>query len=172
MSNQPKFLRDDRMVRIAAYHSVLMHVWLGTATPDAMREVCELELEFAKQQRDRKYALISVVRLPNITGFGADARRELEIRMQKIEPFLGASVTLLPTHSLAASIVRAIITGLSLVARSRAPNTVVATVEEACAWLAPRIAKPLRGEPIGVADLRLVLDRAIAGPTVSLSTRP
>lgn len=172
MPTEPSFLRDDRIVRIAAYHSVLIHVWLSTTTPEVMREVCDLEINFAKQQRDRKYALVSIVKMPSISDFGAEARRELESRMQRIEPYLGASVTMLPTHSLAASIVRAIITGLAFVARPKAPTTVVSSVEEACAWLAPRLAKPVRGDAVGFADLRLAFDRAIAGPPVSPSKRP
>jgi hypothetical protein len=151
-------MRDDGYLRVGAWNSVLIHVWLGTSTAAVMREVCQQELEFAKRQPDKKYALVSVVRLPSISDFSADTRKALEARLATVDPYLLASITLLPSHSLASSIVRGIITGLALAAPSKVPAKVVATPDDAVAWLAPRLPRSNR---LTANELLSVLEQTI-----------
>jgi hypothetical protein len=157
MALEPTIFRDDEVVRAGSWNGVLFEVWRGTATAEIIREFCQLEIDYAKKQPSRKFALFSVVRVPSYSDFGAPARKELETRMQKIDPFMAASVVLLPTQSFGASIVRGIITGLALLARSKVPSTVTASPDEGCAWLAPHLASAKPGEPIAAADVRRAL---------------
>ena len=161
MTTDPFILRDDAVVRIGAWNSVLFQIWRGAATPSTMREVCDLELDYAKKQPRKKFALVSIVRVPSYRDFGSESRHELEKRMQKVDPFLLASVVLLPTQSLGAAIVRAIITGLALLNRSSIPSTVTGSADEACSWLALHLPPTRATQATGAADVRLAFDKVM-----------
>jgi hypothetical protein len=159
---EPYVLRDDPIVRITAWKGVLFNVWFGASTPEVMREISHLEVEFAKKQEDRKFALVSIVRMMNITDFGPEVRKALQVRMQRIDPYLAASVTVLPSNSIASSIVRGIITGLSLVVPSKMPTAVLPTTDDACSWLVQHLPRASRAS---AEDLKRAL-----GMTMALSS--
>jgi len=150
-------VHEDAVVRAATWGGVFFEVWRGAALPQHFRDVGKLMLAYATAQDDGRMALVSVVRMANVTGFDRAARQELEARSRVIDPRLRASAVVLPASGFAASVVRGVITGLAMISPSKVPTKIAATPAEAFDWLAPRL-PPRGGRPVPAADIHRVCE--------------
>jgi hypothetical protein len=159
----PALLFADDVVRAGASHGVMFEIWTGSSSPQHFRELGKLQIEYAHTQPDKRFALVSVVRVTSFGRFEGQLREEVQARSDKAEPYTRATVVVLPTAGFAASVVRGILTGLQLVKPSKAPTATFGSLEDGCAWLAPKL--PLEaGRRILASDL-VAACGVIAGST-------
>ena len=112
--------------------------------------------------------MVSVVPVANILDFSSEARRELESRTKRLEPYMRASVAIVPSRGFAASIVRGILTGLVRLSRAKLPTLVTGSTAEGLAWLSAQILVE-DGELVPADDLRGAYDHV---ERVALGPRP
>jgi hypothetical protein len=102
-------------------------------------------------------------------------RRAVEDRARALDSKVRASAIVLATPGFVASILRGLITGVSLMSRTRVPMKIVASHEEALMWLAGELPRR-NGRAITGGELWMVLAPLLAErparPSVSASMPP
>jgi hypothetical protein len=157
MTGAPTILHDDDRVRVAAWRDVIFEAWRGGATAQLFRDLRRIEIDYASSQPDRKASVFSIIPVEGIGLMDADARGELDARIKAVEPYLRATVILMPASGFAASIVRGIIAGVAQLTSRKVPMKVVASPEEGVRWLVPLLPAP-GGDRISAIDLRRAYD--------------
>jgi hypothetical protein len=157
MTAAPTILHDDDKVRVAAWGDVLFEAWRGGATAQLFRDLRRIEIEYASSRPDRKASVFSIIPVAGISLLPADARSELDARIKAVEPYLRATVILMPARGFGASIVRGIIAGVAQLTSRKVPMNVVASPEEGIRWLVPLLPAP-GGDRVSPVDLRRAYD--------------
>ena len=127
-------LHEDDSLSIAVVGPILISVWRGSATVEAIRILGRYEEELARKWND-KLAILSVIEtVRTFAGFSADARAEVN----RVAVAMAAK-TLCLAHvyedtGFIASIVRAILSSVKSEARLHHPTRSFATLDEGIRW--------------------------------------
>jgi len=130
------FLDERGVVRVE--RNVVIFGWRDAPTANHILEWHRIGREVAKTY-PRAGACVDVV-LRGTPRFTDDMRRATEKLAADDNVFELGSVHVILLPGLAGTAVRAFIGTVLLVTRSKTPNKVVATIDEAVAWMAPRVA--------------------------------
>jgi hypothetical protein len=144
---------EEPALRAAMWEGICFEIWRGAASAQQIRDLGALQLAYARAQHDRKFAHVTVVLLSHLTGLDGELRGAVEQRSKALAPMLRASAIVVPASGFVASLVRGLITGMTVIQRARVPVKVGASHDELMAWLAPQLA-PSDGVPVTAAELQ------------------
>jgi hypothetical protein len=130
--------RDDLLV-CAAWRDVFFEVWLGQGGGRHFRTLRHHQLTFARGRPDQRVAIVSIVQLPSLSTIEAEVRHEAATRTKEMKPHTKAAAIVIETKGFAGSLIRGVITGLTLADRSIAPTKIFDTVPPAITWLASHL---------------------------------
>jgi hypothetical protein len=147
-------------LRIATWRDVFFEMWTQTGGVDDVRTLHRKHAEFL-QQHDGQVAAVSVIQIPSLKSIGDDVRAEVKARLTTIRDRTSASLTVLESTGFTASVIRSLIGGLILFARTPYPHKVEDSVDRGANWLAPLLA-PLDGRPVPPGQVRAIYDFLLA----------
>jgi hypothetical protein len=92
------------------------------------------------------------VQIPSLSKVDADIRQEAAVRAKEVRPHNKGSALVLETKGFVSSLIRGIVTGMTLVDRSAAPTKIFESSEPAASWIAPYLGagdrKPISGREV------------------------
>lgn len=138
-NDAPTILFRDDLLVCAGWRDVFFEVWLGQGGGRHFRTLRHHQLAFARNRPDPRVAIVSVVQLPSLSGIENEVRTEAATRTKEMKPHTKAAAIVIETKGFAGSLIRGVITGMTLAERSSAPTKIFDTVSPAITWLATHL---------------------------------
>jgi hypothetical protein len=148
--------RDD-ILALASWSNVFFEIWMQAGTVRHFRTLRHHLLSFSKKYPQPGACTFSVVQLPSLTKVETGIREEAVLRAKEFRPYNKASVLVLESKGFAGSLIRGIVTSLSLIERSAAPSKTFESIAPASEWLA-RYVDSFDTRPVTGATLRDVYE--------------
>jgi hypothetical protein len=133
-----RVLEVSRDHAFGALPGVVFYVWRGATTVAAARGIMTHVARIHAEHPTIPCVLMGVVEAGTPPP-DSDARKALGESMQKGSAHLRASALAFEGEGFQASMVRAVATGLSLLARTSYPHQVFAGVDQAAGWLSQQV---------------------------------
>jgi hypothetical protein len=131
----------DWLCREPKYHAatagdVFLEHWSAEADAADFERQWKLQRAFANALPEKRFLTLSYVGLARFPVPSGEAREVLNKSRLDLAPLSGGAAVVLPARGFVAATLRAILTGLMLIQKSKSPTEVFATLDEATHWLA------------------------------------
>lgn len=152
---------QDDALTIATWRDLFIEAWWKHGNLEQLRRVRAEHVAFLDRNPGRKAAQIAIVRSIGIT---LESRDEMTRRYEEMLPRTSAGAVVIPASGFTTSIVRSMITALTLLKKPPYPWKTCETVEQGAGFLAPH----LRRDP---SESETALARKATEAIASVSTR-
>jgi hypothetical protein len=132
-----RMLAGDETFLAAQFRNVFLSAWWGDTTVAKLRQVSAIQSEVARTC-PKGFVALGLIRSVN-ANLPADVRAEAERITRDPAPGLRAIAQVIYGSGFAAAAIRSIATGIQLFSRNGRPSKIFDSLENAAAWLAPRM---------------------------------
>jgi len=168
---EARVLASDEAYLAATYRNVFLTAWWGETTVARLRRVGVIQGD-VERQWPKGFVALALIRSAN-ANLPADVRAEAERLSSQPSASLRAIAQVIYGTGFAAAAIRSVATGMQIVTRQPRPTKIFDTLENAAAWLEPRVAElPEPKGTLAAADLARAVRAIVADAAPGAGVAP